>query len=485
MASLPKFFVPTFMEADAITRYYETESSFMPAPGFYTDLDNINIRRLAVSIIARIWTSEYADAFVPYLAMNYFDRFASRNPDSDAKVPLVAICCLTLAAKMRTNSFSVDMIPAGIYDFNHTTIRTMELRILDGLQWQMRPVTPFSFLDHVYPTFLHIAGFTRRCMNEIIVQAQAEERFIVHKPSDFVFSCFLAAILIWNRSKLPSIEILGERSHLHRYVASFCRNKNIRIECVDLKKAFSSKAAAAKPQGQSDSSSSSSAAVVLPQGPSEGPSSSAAAATETEPDQQTPEGTETSEEIAAAATETEPDQQRPEGTETSEEIAAAATETEPDQQRSEGTETSEEIAAATTETEPDQQRLEALRGEPEDVSSETESEKQRRLDRGKSVAVSEVERDDEDGEDPLAQFFENMLDRVETPIEGTVPAAEAAAPRRLMDFDLKWPTYDPLEDETRTPTIRHPTMEAFNVELELMNEEKSCCDYLTCGCCNP
>ncbi|KAE9590670.1 putative cyclin [Lupinus albus] len=147
MGSIPEFLIPTFMEVEAISHYLEIESSFMPEPTFYTNPANLKIRKLAVSIIAKHWTSQNTDAFVPYLAMNYFDRFASRNPDSviylslffccfhiiyfinylflnsllnsgfvkDAKVPLVAICCLTLASKMRTKSFSLDMIPVNFF----------------------------------------------------------------------------------------------------------------------------------------------------------------------------------------------------------------------------------------------------------------------------------------------------------------------------------------------------------------------------------
>ncbi|CAL0310117.1 unnamed protein product [Lupinus luteus] len=438
MGSIPEFLIPTLMEVKAITHYLEIESSFMPEPTFYANPANLKIRRLAVSIIARHWTSGKTDAYVPYLAMNYFDRFASRNPDSDAKVPLVAICCLTLAAKMRTKSFSLDMIPTDIYDFKHKRIRRMELRILEGLEWKMRPVTPFNFLDHIYPTFLNVGGFKRRCINQIIVQAQGEDDFIGHKPSDFAYSCFLAATLIWNHSKFLSIEIPDHKSRLHYDLATLCRKKNIWIECTEWKEASSSKAAAAKPRGISDSSSSSSAMVTF-QEPSEGSSSRTGAAAEKESDQQRPEAVETS----------------------------------------------EETAAADTGTVSGQQRLEALPGQPEDVPSETESEKQRRLDRGKAVAVSEVERDDEDEEDPLAQFFQDMLKRAGTSIQGNVPAAEAIAPRRQMDFDLTWPTDDPFIDESRTPTIRHHATQPLNVELHQMNEDIGCCKYLTCGCCNP
>ncbi|XP_019425026.1 PREDICTED: cyclin-D1-2-like [Lupinus angustifolius] len=470
MGYIPEFLVPTSMEVDVITRYLEIESSFMPQPTFYSNPANLKIRKLAVSIIAKHWTSENTDAFVPYLAMNYFDRFASTNPDSDAKVPLVAICCLTLASKMRTKSFSLDMIPRGIYDFKNKTIRKMELRILDGLEWQMRPVTPFCFLDHLYPNFIDVGDFKRRCINEIIVQAQGENEFIGHKPSDFAYSCFVAATLIWDRSKFVSIELPDDNSRLHYDLATLCRKKNIMIECAEWKKASSSKTAAARPRGKSDSSSSSSAVVTL-QGPSEGPSSSAAVVTLQGPS----EGPSSS---AAATTETEPDQQRPEGTETSEEVAAADIGTESGQQRPEVAEISEDFAVADTGTVSGQQRL------------ETESEKQRRLDRGKAVAVSEVERDDEDRVDLLAQFFQNMLEMVGTSIEGTIPAAEAAAPRRLMDFDLTWPTDDPFIDESDTPTIRRPTIrrptrQPLNVEQERMNEEETFCQYLTCGCCNP
>ncbi|CAL0310116.1 unnamed protein product [Lupinus luteus] len=117
------------------------------------------------------WRGVEVDAFVPYLAMNYFDTFVSQseeNPYSEIdQVPLVAIACLTIAAKIREFSDDFDL-----KDFDPDTIREVELRIHNKLEGLTKPVTPFCFLDHFYPTFERIGGFKRRCINEIIVQAK-------------------------------------------------------------------------------------------------------------------------------------------------------------------------------------------------------------------------------------------------------------------------------------------------------------------------
>jgi hypothetical protein len=48
----------------------------------------------------------------------------------------------------------------------------MEFKILHELRWKIRPVTPFTYLNFYYRYFKQFGGYKRRCINEIIVQAQ-------------------------------------------------------------------------------------------------------------------------------------------------------------------------------------------------------------------------------------------------------------------------------------------------------------------------
>ncbi|KAJ1383783.1 Cyclin-like [Sesbania bispinosa] len=225
-------------ELEVIGYYKEIESEFIAAENFFNNPLNILIRRHAVSIIARHSQGEDPDSYIPYIAMNYFDRYVSRNSLEDVegaddidKIRLVAICCLTLSAKMRTKSFSVDrFLRERFVNIDHSSIMTMELRIVNRLSWRMRSVTPFCFLDHYYPVFRWLGGFKRRCINEIIVQAQGETQFVHYTPSQIAFSAFLAATLIAYPSKFDKIEKRGVPSRCWEELLKFCLEKNIEIE---------------------------------------------------------------------------------------------------------------------------------------------------------------------------------------------------------------------------------------------------------------
>ncbi|XP_019425421.1 PREDICTED: putative cyclin-D6-1 [Lupinus angustifolius] len=223
--------MPTRREREALHRYFEFESDFMPKKDFYTNHANIIIRKFAVSTIATNWRNTDMDAFIPYLAMNYFDRFVSRNPFLDAEIRLVVICCLTIAAKMRTKSFCLtSFLEDRSIAFTRDTIRKMELHILDSLGWRMRPITPFSFLDYFYPTFGRIGGFKRRSINEIIVQALGDDDFIEYKPSQIAQSSFLAATNIAYPLKFPSTHKPEELTNCYQAMIELCQNKDIKIE---------------------------------------------------------------------------------------------------------------------------------------------------------------------------------------------------------------------------------------------------------------
>lgn len=77
-------------------------------------------------------------------------------------------------------------------------VMRMELLILQELQWAMRSVTAFCFLNHYYPYFKKFCGFKRRSINEIIVQAQGGKQnflcindFILQAHYNLLFLCFV------------------------------------------------------------------------------------------------------------------------------------------------------------------------------------------------------------------------------------------------------------------------------------------------------
>lgn len=110
------------------------------------------------------------------------------------KVRLIALACLTISAKMRIKDFSIDQFLINHYkDVNvrisHQMVMRTELLILRELEWEILSVTPFTFLDFYYPHFEKYGGFKRRCINEIIVQAQGgKQKLAYHMTIYFDFS---------------------------------------------------------------------------------------------------------------------------------------------------------------------------------------------------------------------------------------------------------------------------------------------------------
>ncbi|XP_074308501.1 cyclin-D4-1-like [Silene latifolia] len=88
------------------------------------------------------------------LAVNYLDRFLSVRElprDKDWTVQLLAVACLSIAAKIEETSMPLSLelqVGDPKYVFEAKTIQRMELLVLDTLQWKMNAVTPCSFLDY-------------------------------------------------------------------------------------------------------------------------------------------------------------------------------------------------------------------------------------------------------------------------------------------------------------------------------------------------
>ncbi|KAK2451511.1 hypothetical protein QL285_010559 [Trifolium repens] len=159
------------------------------APGnFYNDDRNILLRQHAVSVIAKV-TKEgqvvitdaqgttIPDTFVPYLAMNYFDRFFSH-------------CDLTKTKNAQ--DMDLNWITEGM-------VRTM----WHYMEEKPVTVTAFCFLDHFNAHF-EPPGLKRRIINEIVVQSQGVHTFVDFMPADIAFSaCVAAATIARPFEKLP------------------------------------------------------------------------------------------------------------------------------------------------------------------------------------------------------------------------------------------------------------------------------------------
>ncbi|KAE8816457.1 Cyclin-D2-1 [Hordeum vulgare] len=150
-----------------------------------------------------------------YLAVNYMDRFLSlhRLPQEDGwAMQLLAVTCLSLAAKMEETlvpSLLDLQIESTRYIFEPRTILRMELLVLTALNWRLRSVTPFTFIDFfackVDPRGRHMRYLIARA-TQMILAAIHDIEFLDHCPSSMAAAAVLCAA-----GETPSLTLLNPR----------------------------------------------------------------------------------------------------------------------------------------------------------------------------------------------------------------------------------------------------------------------------------
>ncbi|KAG5234874.1 cyclin-D6 [Salix suchowensis] len=200
--------------SDEIPDLFLSESDHVPSKNFLLCLRTsaefyASFREEAISRILQAQYSCNYDPFIPYLAVNYMDRFISRQEIPQGKpwiLRLVVISCLSLAAKMKNKHFSISNFQEGEtgFTFDTQTINRMELVVLDAMNWRMRSITPFSFVHFFISLFeLNDPSSSQPLKDratEIIFKAQNEIKFLEFKPSIIAAS----AILVASKERFPS-----------------------------------------------------------------------------------------------------------------------------------------------------------------------------------------------------------------------------------------------------------------------------------------
>ncbi|KAF8414011.1 hypothetical protein HHK36_002009 [Tetracentron sinense] len=192
-------------QTDTIPALFASESDHMPSENYFrsfnTRVIDGSIRRQVISLILQAQFSCNFDPFIPYLAINYLDRFISRQEVPQGKpwiLRLLAMSCLSLAAKMKKTEFSLtDFQTEEGFIFDTGTIQRMELLILGALKWRMRSITPFSFMYFFLSLFKLKDPPLRQALKaratEIIFKAQNELKLFEFKQSIIAASALLSA----------------------------------------------------------------------------------------------------------------------------------------------------------------------------------------------------------------------------------------------------------------------------------------------------
>ncbi|KAI4296594.1 hypothetical protein L6164_036542 [Bauhinia variegata] len=176
---------------------FASESEHMPSLSSLTSFNNADFRCEAISLMLQV---QFSCPFVAYLAVNYLDRFLSRQEIPQGKpwlLRLIVISCLSLASKMNNTPFSLSDLQQEGSIFEAQSIQKMELLILGALEWRMRSITPFSFL-HFFISLTELKDPSlekslKERASEIIFNAHNDIRFLKFKPSIIAASALISA----------------------------------------------------------------------------------------------------------------------------------------------------------------------------------------------------------------------------------------------------------------------------------------------------
>ncbi|KAF8043233.1 hypothetical protein BT93_A1547 [Corymbia citriodora subsp. variegata] len=197
----------TLLCPETLASLFLAEPDHMPGEQYVRGLRDggggfdVAVRREIVSSISRLSSGGGLDPLSSYLAVNYLDRFLSCQslPHlSPWVLRLLAVCCVSLAAKMRNTDFSLADFQ-GDEGFVHDsrTIQRMEVLILGALKWRMRSVTPFSFVAFFTSLFKLKDPPLRQALNAratvIIFKSQNDVELMDFRPSVIAASALLSA----------------------------------------------------------------------------------------------------------------------------------------------------------------------------------------------------------------------------------------------------------------------------------------------------
>ncbi|KAJ6385575.1 hypothetical protein OIU77_028707 [Salix suchowensis] len=148
---------PPPSDENTITKFIDSESHFMPLSDYFhrcrhRSID-ITARQDSINWILKVHAHYAFRPLTALLSVNYFDRFLSSYslPENGWPFQLLSVACLSLAAKMEEPDvpllLDLQILEPG-FIFEPRNIQKMELRVMANLNWRLRSVTPFDYLDY-------------------------------------------------------------------------------------------------------------------------------------------------------------------------------------------------------------------------------------------------------------------------------------------------------------------------------------------------
>ncbi|KAA8545764.1 hypothetical protein F0562_020785 [Nyssa sinensis] len=140
-----------------INRLIDSEPRHMPHPDYLRRCRDRSIdltaRQDSITWILKVQAYYQFRPVTAFLSVNYFDRFLSFHSLSQEKgwpFQLLSVACLSLAAKMEEPHVPLLLdlqVLEPSFVFEPKTVLRMELLVMAILDWRLRSVTPFDYLD--------------------------------------------------------------------------------------------------------------------------------------------------------------------------------------------------------------------------------------------------------------------------------------------------------------------------------------------------
>ncbi|XP_042400183.1 cyclin-D2-1-like [Zingiber officinale] len=190
---------------ESIAGFIEAAADYSPARDYpdrfrSNSLDS-SARQEAVAWILKVHSYYHFRPLTAYLSVNYMDRFLSshRLPQNEWALQLLSVACLSLAAKME-ETLLPSLLDLQVEDakfiFEPRTILRMELLVLTALNWRLRSVTPFTFIDFFVHKIDPVGKYTRYLIawaTEITLATMKDIRFLSHCPSSLAAAAIIRA----------------------------------------------------------------------------------------------------------------------------------------------------------------------------------------------------------------------------------------------------------------------------------------------------
>ncbi|KAK7252351.1 hypothetical protein RIF29_36224 [Crotalaria pallida] len=195
---------------ESIAGFIEDERNFVTGFDYLSRIESRSLdadaRKESVAWILKVQAYYGFQPLTAYLAVNYMDRFLNSRQLPQIKgwpLQLLSAACLSLAAKMEeplVPSLLDLQVEGPKYVFEPRTIQRMELLVLGVLDWRLRSITPFSFLNF-FACKLDSTGtkFLISRATQIILSNVQEASFVAYWPS-----CIAAAAILCAANEIPN-----------------------------------------------------------------------------------------------------------------------------------------------------------------------------------------------------------------------------------------------------------------------------------------